>query len=95
MSVNIWTAKFCHPDSLVIRKDDYDDFKAKHDALKAKYDDLMRAIVQPWTRDGDGAKLYKINVAWWDTAKTEADGIAMVEEFAARVRLLRERQAKS
>lgn len=44
---------------------------------------LWATVVQPWTREPDGAKLWKVNLAWFDTAKTEEAARAMVRESRA------------
>ena len=52
--------------------------------LQAKYADLLNLVIQPWTRDGDGAKLWKVNLSWTDTTKTREEAVAMVERCVAR-----------
>lgn len=56
------------------------------DRLRAQYADLLSVVVQPWTRDGDGAKLFKVNLAWWETAKTREEAEEIVEEAIERVK---------
>ncbi len=56
------------------------------DQLTRERDSLLDLIVQPWTREGDGKKLWKIYLSWWDTARTRDEGVAMVWEAASRVK---------
>jgi hypothetical protein len=50
--------------------------------LRAERDALMALIVQPWARDGDGVQLWKVNLAWWETATSREEGVAMVRKAA-------------
>jgi hypothetical protein len=56
--------------------------EAERDKLRAELDALMALIVQPWARDGDGAQLWKVNLAWWETATSREEGVAMVRKAA-------------
>jgi hypothetical protein len=59
---------------------------AEIDRLNQERDDLLSLIVQPWLRDGDGAHLFKVNIAWWDTAQNREEAIGMVREVIERRR---------
>jgi hypothetical protein len=62
--------------------------EAERDKARAEADALLNLIVQPWTRDGDGGgdgnstQLWKVNLAWWDTATSREEGVAMVRKAA-------------
>jgi cell division protein FtsB len=56
--------------------------EAERDTLRAERDALLNLIVQPWARDGDGAQLWKVNLAWWETATSREEGVAMVRRAA-------------
>jgi hypothetical protein len=62
--------------------------RAQLSATVAERDALMSLIVQPWARDGDGGgdgnstQLWKVNLAWWDTATSREEGVAMVRKAA-------------
>jgi hypothetical protein len=49
--------------------------------VERQRDALLSLIVQPWTRD-DGAELFKINLAWQDTAETREEAVALVFKAA-------------
>jgi hypothetical protein len=56
--------------------------EAERDKARAEADALLNLIVQPWARDGDGAQLWKVNLAWWETATSREEGVAMVRKAA-------------
>jgi hypothetical protein len=58
------------------------ELSAERDKARAERDALMNLIVQPWARDGDGAQLWKVNLAWWETATSREEGVAMVRKAA-------------
>jgi hypothetical protein len=60
--------------------------RAERDAAVERYNYLLNVVIQPWTRDGDGTKLFKVNLAWFDTAATREEAVAMVERVIARVK---------
>lgn len=51
-------------------------------AAWAERDALMGLIVQPRAREGDGAQLWAINLAWQDSEFTQAAAIARVSRMA-------------
>lgn len=52
-------------------------------ALEDELAGLMSLVVEPWTRE-DGAELWKINLAWWDTAATKDEAEFRVRQAIQR-----------
>jgi hypothetical protein len=59
-----------------------DSLSAQLSACLAERDALMNLVVQPWARDGDGAQLWKVNLAGWRTITSREEGMAMVRTAA-------------
>lgn len=54
--------------------------------LEADRTDLLNLVIQPWTRDGDGAKLFKVNLAWWDTASSRKEATMWVRDASVALK---------
>jgi hypothetical protein len=62
-------------------------------AAEAERDDLLSLILEPWTR-GDGQKMWRINLGWWDTVPDREHGLAMVREQIEGLKRRRDEEAK-
>jgi hypothetical protein len=65
--------------------DEIERLKVEVASLRAERDGLRGLIVRPWTREGDGKRLWAVNLAALDLAESEQEAWAIVAERLARL----------
>jgi hypothetical protein len=62
--------------------DDPECLRAEIEQLRRERDALLGLVVTPWTREGDGKPLWKVNLAWSDTEETRFEAVLRVYRAA-------------